>query len=51
MIEYFGKHKFEHKIRDSGQITLKTCPLCTSPHGGVTSNLWTLNFKPNNGAF
>lgn len=40
-----------YKTRASGQIVVEKCPLCPKPHKDQTTNMWTLNFKQNNGAF
>ena len=48
---FLTKHNIEHRSRGNGQITAKVCPLCPSPHKSQMSNLWTLNFKSDDGAF
>ena len=48
---FLKTHHLQYKTRSSGQIVVETCPICPKPHNGKPDNLWTLNFKPNSGAY
>lgn len=49
--KFLSQQNLPYKLKPSGQIVIKACPLCKKPHNNETSNLWTLNIKQNSGAF
>ena len=49
--EFLERHRIKYKARSNGQIVVRECPFCTKPHKNLITNLWTLNFKENSGAF
>lgn len=51
IISLLEKFKLDHKIYSSGQISVKYCPFCPKPHNFQKDNQFTLNIKPNSGAF
>ena len=51
IIQYLRSQGLNANERFSGGIATETCPLCPKPHNNERSNLWTLNFKENSGAF
>jgi twinkle protein len=48
---FLKENNIDVKERSNANLVAKTCPLCPKPHNNVASNLWTLNFKGNSGAF
>ena len=48
---FLKDNSIEFKTRINGQIVCKICPLCPKPHNNLSSNMWTLNLKGDDGAF
>ena len=48
---FLKSQNMSFKTRGSGQITARECPMCPKPHNNKPDNLYTLNFKENEGAF
>jgi len=51
IFQFLDSLKLEYKTRSTGQIVLKYCPFCEKPHHNKPDNLWSLNLKPNAGAY
>jgi twinkle protein len=51
IVKFLKENNIDFKIRSSGQLVTRICPLCTKPHKNETSNMWTLNLKAPEGAF
>ena len=51
IFNFLKNHNLQYKTRSSGQIVVEACPLCPKPHNDRPNNLWTLNFKPESGAY
>jgi len=48
---FFVRYNLEYKEKSTGQIAIKACPLCPKDHHNKADNLYTLNFKADDGAF
>lgn len=48
---FFDSNGVIFKQRPSGQFVTKFCPFCPKHHHEQLDNMWTLNIKPNSGAF
>ena len=49
--KFLDSLKIEYKLRPSGQLVTKHCPFCDKPHHNKIDNIYTLNIKPDSGAF
>lgn len=51
IVRFLNENKLEVKERPNRNLVVRACPLCPKPHRDDRTNLWTLNFKADHGAF
>lgn len=51
ILGFLKQNNMQYKISHTGQISVKECTMCSKHHKNQSDNFYTLNFKPNDGAF